>query len=258
MTTPKIEFTEHAVDRYMQYYDSAPVERDAVKALLSEHGARARKLKEKPPKGGSLWLVEGLGITLVTKPHEDRHVCVTILPPPELRSLGSSVIETIQNKISELEIKEGQLHSERESAVAAATVLLEEEKRLQARCVSLEQGVRAKPPTPKQDKLRAAIQDGHERKKALAERRSEHTRQVEVLKLKIRLVSEEREIYASMRRGRIIKILMNFVRSLPKDQTAAVLRQVREVHPQFAADDVAFPIEQDADILLGTQDKESG
>jgi hypothetical protein len=125
----RIGFTDHAVDRYIQFYTDleepgAPLSaeerkeaRAKVRELLDVESSNAVKLKEKSVRGDTMWRIEGLGCVLVTKPDRNangqgEHVCVTILPKLNPHGMTDREMEIVQAKVEEIHLREEALRRE--------------------------------------------------------------------------------------------------------------------------------------------------
>lgn len=235
----RIEFTDHAVERYMQYYDDSPVLYAEAKIRLTESAVGARRLKERTIRGDHLWLVENLGVTIVTKCETGSdglcHVCVTVLPPAELRSLGASSIERIQHKLAEIRDSEYTLRAEQEAVKATDAERLREQQAAKS----------AAKQNPKLTQQAKEI----EAKRSRAEVALRHQRALEGMKVRSRMLTEEREILVAIlsahqkavriqqeavsaaARKRVgyeqaFRIAMRFIRKLPSETTIEVLSTI--------------------------------
>lgn len=112
----RIGFTDHAVDRYIQFHtdpdaDPKPT-RAEIRAILDVEANNAVRLKEKSVRGDTQWRIEALGIICVTKPDRNaagmgEHVCVTILPPHrDLNGMTAYEMEIVQDRLEEIRVRE--------------------------------------------------------------------------------------------------------------------------------------------------------
>ena len=92
---PRIGFTEHAIDRFIQRH-APELSREEAKAFLEDAALSAVKLRQKTFDGQFQWQVQETGIVLVTKPDSGEHVCVTVLPRPEAKGPSEEELELMR------------------------------------------------------------------------------------------------------------------------------------------------------------------
>ena len=127
----RIGFTDHAVDRYIQFHTDPEVDpkptRDEIRAILDGAAPNAVRLKEKTCRGDTQWRIEALGIVCVTKPDRNaagmgEHVCVTILPPHrDLNGMTVYEMEIVEAKLEEIRIREEELRKQQPKVIERAS-----------------------------------------------------------------------------------------------------------------------------------------
>lgn len=80
----RIEFTQHAIERYIERCCSPGTSVAQARSLLERASTQAIKLKEKTNGGQIRWKVPYLDILLVTKPDGGNFVCVTVLDEKDI------------------------------------------------------------------------------------------------------------------------------------------------------------------------------
>ncbi len=138
----RIGFTDHAVDRYIQFYtdleepgipltaEERRAARSTVRALLDAESPNAVKLREKTVRGDTQWRIEALGCLLVTKPDNGEHVCVTILPNHTREFFTQHELEIIEERIAAFHVQEEALR--KEVATAKGAVVTAEKSKFKA------------------------------------------------------------------------------------------------------------------------------
>lgn len=214
-----ILFTEHAVDRYLDFHaiDRPTMTREEVRALLEEHAGAAIKLDEKTRAGDDLWQIQALGIELVAR-YGSLHgvagnVCVTILPPPRLRGLSPLQAERVEGLMAEAHVRRDALARERAGHAAVRSV-----------------------PIPAAEPARSRARAAH----------NHAVTRLAELRFELAINAAERDllqtILQTMRGGlasdrvkafEVCRLLIRFVQSQPDVHAAAVLQEVGKIEPYF-------------------------
>lgn len=92
---PRIGFTEHAIDRFVERH-APELSREEARNFLAEAAQSAVKLRQKTYSGQFQWQVEDSGIILVTKRDAGEDVCVTVLPQPEQHGISEEEMELMR------------------------------------------------------------------------------------------------------------------------------------------------------------------
>lgn len=121
-----IQFTDHAIDRFIQRHTESyddPTQRlahrEEVRRYLEEHAPLAVRLKQKTFSGQFLWKIGDYRV--VTKRDNNFDVAVTILPEvaPNPRGYSPDELERIQEYLERCRVQEKKLAEELAAAEAA-------------------------------------------------------------------------------------------------------------------------------------------
>lgn len=97
---PRICFTDHAIDRFMERH--APrMNRTRARYLLERGAESATRLRTKTYKGQTQWQLDYPDVVLVTKNDNKEIICVTVLPEPAQEGIPYEEIEMVYARITE-------------------------------------------------------------------------------------------------------------------------------------------------------------